>query len=47
MGSKTKLKGNQCTACKKTHEQCADDKSCPKSSVSLHVCVTFGTRRPR
>lgn len=41
----SKLKGNMCPNCKKTHENCADGKTCPKWQISLHVCVTFGTRK--
>lgn len=43
----SKLRGNQCPACKKTHEQCADGKACSKWQTSLHVCVKFGTRRAK
>ena len=38
-----KLKGNQCTECEKTHEECAGDKTCPKWEISLHVCHSFNT----
>lgn len=41
---KSKLRGNQCTKCEKTHEECADGNSCPKADISLYVCMMFGTR---
>lgn len=37
-------KPNCCPNCDKTHEQCADGKSCPKWEISLYVCKIFGTR---
>lgn len=40
----TKLQGNQCSECKKTHEKCADGRKCPKWRLSYDVCVVFGTR---
>lgn len=39
---KSKLRGNQCTKCEKTHEQCAMS-NCAKSDVSIYVCRMFGT----
>ncbi len=44
---KAKLRGNQCTECKKTHEICRYT-NCPKAGISDHVCVVFGIlRRPQ
>lgn len=36
--------GNICPECGKTHEQCADGKTCVKWRISLGVCEIFGTR---
>lgn len=38
---KTKLKGNQCTKCEKTQEECRDS-DCPKADISAYVCRVFG-----
>ena len=38
---KTKLKGNQCAECKKTHEVCRSS-GCPKANISDYVCRIFG-----
>jgi hypothetical protein len=38
------LRNNQCDACEKTHEECADGNSCSKADISMHVCMMFGTR---
>lgn len=38
---KAKLRGNQCTNCEKTHEECAGS-TCPKASISYYVCQVFG-----
>lgn len=46
---KAKLRGNQCIACEKKHEECRDT-GCPKASVSTYVCRMFGippTRKAR
>lgn len=40
---KDKINGNQCGNCKKIHEQCAEDKQCPKWRLSYDICVVFGT----
>jgi hypothetical protein len=39
-----KVKGNCCPKCTKTHEECADGKTCEKWQISLSVCEVFGTR---
>ncbi len=44
---KIKLNGNQCENCKKTHENCADGRQCPKWRLSYDVCIVFGTRPPK
>lgn len=38
---KTKLKGNQCIACEKTHEECRSSR-CSKAGISAYVCRIFG-----
>jgi hypothetical protein len=38
---KTKLKGNQCAECKKTHEVCGSS-DCAKADISAYVCRIFG-----
>ncbi|QPX71432.1 hypothetical protein SscP1EGY_34 [Streptomyces phage SscP1EGY] len=42
---KIKHDGNKCRDCKKTHEKCADGRTCPKWRLSYDVCIVFGTRR--
>jgi hypothetical protein len=37
----TKLRGNQCHMCEKTHEVCRDT-NCSKAEISAHVCRVFG-----
>jgi hypothetical protein len=42
MEQRKKLKGNQCIACEKTHEECVGT-SCTRSNISEYVCRMFGT----
>lgn len=44
MGSKPKLDVNRCTECKKKHEECAGEKTCPKADTSQYVCDMFGIK---